>query len=265
MLSVAKTAQFFTIAILVGVSFLQLGFTQSGIQNRYGAIYFLVVGQVFGHSLASTLTFAEERAVFLREKASRSYSLLPFFLAKSTVEFPMDAIITFLQSLIVYYLMGFQPDFVHFLIFFLIMFVQGLVGQSIGVCVSSVVDSKELGGVLAPVSFAPFILFTPYAITSSSVPNYYIWIKVLSPFWWSMQAMAINEFDGLTLTCSADELAQTVGGQCPYTTGRAALKAYDISANDMWSSIGILIAITVGLRIIAFCALKLRSRHVGAN
>ncbi len=73
------------------------------------------------------------------------------------------------------------------------------------------------------------------------IPWYLQWAKVLSPFWWSFQALATNEFSRLSLRCTIGQfvLAPPAGGDwnadvaevmCPYGRGLAVLTAHHIDS-----------------------------------
>ena len=51
-----------------------------------------------------------ERPVFLREQANNMYNFIPYFLAKSVIEFPLSLICPVITLLIVYWGAGFRSD-----------------------------------------------------------------------------------------------------------------------------------------------------------
>lgn len=56
------------------------------IQDRNGALYFIVVGQFMGASMGFVSVFSQEKAVFLREYGAGYYSIVPYFFSKILVE-----------------------------------------------------------------------------------------------------------------------------------------------------------------------------------
>ena len=58
-----------------------------GLQNRVGAIFFILMNTVFGN-LSAIEIFLKERVVFMHESASGYYARLPYMLAK--VKYPME-------------------------------------------------------------------------------------------------------------------------------------------------------------------------------
>ena len=56
------------------------------IQDRNGALYFVVVSQFMGASMGFVSVFSTEKAVFMREYGAGYYSIIPYFFSKILVE-----------------------------------------------------------------------------------------------------------------------------------------------------------------------------------
>jgi ATP-binding cassette subfamily G (WHITE) protein 1 len=56
------------------------------IQDRNGALYFVVVSQFMGASMGFVSVFSQEKAVFMREYGAGYYSIVPYFFSKILVE-----------------------------------------------------------------------------------------------------------------------------------------------------------------------------------
>jgi hypothetical protein len=61
-------------------------------------------------------------------------------------------------------------------------------GQGIGLVVACGLGSRLLAMVVTPLAIAPFILFTPYAISLVKIPPYMRIVQVGSPFWVSQRS-----------------------------------------------------------------------------
>ena len=70
------------VAFIIGSIFYQLGYEQSSIQGREGALFFILVNGAFSIAQA-TIAFIKERLLVVRERAAGVYSTGPFFLAKT--------------------------------------------------------------------------------------------------------------------------------------------------------------------------------------
>lgn len=64
------------------------------VQDRNGALYFIVVSQFFGASMGFVSVFSTEKAVFLREYGAGYYSIVPYFFSKILIEVCLFALLT---------------------------------------------------------------------------------------------------------------------------------------------------------------------------
>lgn len=79
--SIAQVAVTAFLAIIVGALFFDVQNDQSGIQNRFGALFFITVNQCFS-SLSSAELFITERKLFTHEYISGYYRVSVYFLCK---------------------------------------------------------------------------------------------------------------------------------------------------------------------------------------
>lgn len=146
---------------------------------------------------------ADERAVYLREQYSSAYRPLAYFVAKSLFALPVAAISCLLFSIFVYPICGFRTGFDRFMRFTVMLSLSSFVGQGAGLLVGACVSSKAKAAVLSPLSLAPIVLFTRYAVPH--VPGWMRWLQVISPFWWAYDPLALDELGGLKLHCRPSE------------------------------------------------------------
>ncbi|CAF4248504.1 unnamed protein product [Adineta steineri] len=119
------------LGILTGLLYYQLPrTTDSGIENRLGGIFFIVVNQIF--STATALEpFIKERALFIHENVSGYYSISTLFLAKLICDLlPMRVIPSLVFSIICYFMTGLQRTTIKFLIFLLTIFMANVFGSA---------------------------------------------------------------------------------------------------------------------------------------
>ena len=185
LLKIAQVLQSLVLGLLVGLSFIHLGLSQSSVQNRLGAVYFIILCTIFANTFAVVLTFAEERAVFLREQRSAMYRVSAYFIARTAVDALPTLVCSVVFVCVSYFLMGLATSVPQVLYFLLVEVLIAYCGQSIGLVVACAVPERLLAMILTPLSIAPFIVFTPYALPyPNSVPVYLIPFQYASPFWW---------------------------------------------------------------------------------
>lgn len=88
-----------------------------GVQNRNGALFFITMTMSFNAIQNVILIFPDERPVFLREVNNNMYKVGPYFWAKIMSEFPSSFLTPAIFGSVVYYLIGFNPDFGRFISF----------------------------------------------------------------------------------------------------------------------------------------------------
>lgn len=93
-------------ALLVILLYHDAGYDNAGIQNRKGALFFIVMTTAFSAIQNVILLFPDERPIFLREVGNNMYSVTAYFFAKITSELPMSTLSPTLYGILVYYPLG---------------------------------------------------------------------------------------------------------------------------------------------------------------
>lgn len=109
-----KTVQSIVNAVMIMIVFSDLGTYFAGIQNRNGALFFLSTTSAFGATQGALATFSMERALFLRERLNKSYSVAAYFWGRSFAEFPFHVALPILTTSILYYAIGLNPSVERF-------------------------------------------------------------------------------------------------------------------------------------------------------
>jgi hypothetical protein len=89
------------------------------------------------------------------------------------------------------------------------------------------------------------------------IPYYFYWLLYISPFFYAFMPLSINEFDGVTFSCSESDL---VNGVCPYVTGEDVIRRLNFDKYHLWIGPVCLIAIYFILRVLTYLALVLLAR-----
>jgi len=264
LLNIARVIQTIVLALLIGMTFFRLENDQDGIQNRLGAIYFMIITQIFGNAMNVVLSFSEERAHYMMERQNNVYGVIDYFVAKTLVDIPNTALVSFVFAAMVYPMIGFAATWEQFWIFALVMVCLAFNGQSLGLIVGSAVKEKKMATILAPCVISPFILFTPYAMEERHIPDVLMWLKVISPFWWSFSALSVNEFNGLDLRCTDPQklVIQLPGHSefsklCGFMHGEQVLLRFRMDDAKISDSICMLLLLAAGFRLFAIVLLRI--------
>jgi len=263
LLQTARFIQTVVLAILIGSTFFRLDNDQDGIQNRLGAIYFMIITQIFGNAMNVVLTISEERSHYMMERQNNVYDAADYFIAKTLVDIPNTALVSFIFAAMVYPSIGFAASWSQFWIFSFVMTCLSFCGQSLGLIVGAAVKEKRMATILAPCVISPFILFTPYAMEERHIPTVLLWLKTISPFWWSFNALSANEFLGLTLRCTeSQKLLLQLPGQselskiCGFIQGEQVLMRFKMESDSIWDDIAMLLLLATAFRVVAMVLLR---------
>lgn len=96
-------------AVFCVILFYHVGKDKAGVQNRNGALFFIVMTMSFNAIQNVILIFPDERPVFLREANNNMYRVSAYFWAKIISELPTSILTPTLFGAIVYYAIGFNP------------------------------------------------------------------------------------------------------------------------------------------------------------
>jgi ATP-binding cassette, subfamily G (WHITE), member 2 len=163
-LFLSHTLSSIIVGLMIGLVFYDLKKTlDPGISNRLGAIFFIVVTQIF-NSITGLEPLLKQRALFLhvsrvndlhvclldflhagsiwQEYANGYYRIGTFFIAKVICDMiPLRLIPSIFFSSIVYFMVGLQRYFGQFMIFFVTVFMASIFGSAFCFFVSASVSS----------------------------------------------------------------------------------------------------------------------------
>ena len=101
----------------------------------------------------------------------------------------------------------------------------------------------------------PFMLFGGLFINVNSIPDYFYWLSYISFFKYGYELAAVIVWDGVsTINCAAGEDCSVA-----VSSGAQVLNQYGMDVNNVGQDVGILFAILIGFRIIAYLFLMRRA------
>jgi ABC-type multidrug transport system ATPase subunit/ABC-type multidrug transport system permease subunit len=210
-------------ALLIGGIFSDTSHDQRSIQNRRGVLYFVLINQAFDSLQSVLATFPNEKSVISRERASNSYSILAYCVAKIFVEAPLNLASVLMYCLIVHPLANLNPNSYGY--FILICLFANFTVTLLGLSISSFAPNAAAADAMGPPFLIIGILFGGFYIKISSLPVILDWIPWISVFQWTFRGLCTNEFKGLHFTCDASSIDQCT------LTGEEALKQLDFDGH----------------------------------
>jgi len=252
-----RIIQAFVIAIILGIIFLSQDQNQAGIQNSNGVLFVLVTNLSFANIFAVCNVFCEELPIFLREHFNGMYRTDAYFLTKQLVELPLYILEPLIVMTILYWMVGLNPDPVRYIIGCGIILLVVQVVLSLGYFMSCIAPNIDIALAIAPVLIIPFMIFGGFYLNSGTVPVWLAWLQYLSWFYYGYEALLINQWSDMEISCAHEASNHTT---C-LTTGEQVLETLAFEKENFTRDIGALVALAVGIRIMAFLALLSKTKR----
>eukprot|EP00455_Lapot_gusevi_P022245 TRINITY_DN2315_c0_g1_i8.p1 TRINITY_DN2315_c0_g1~~TRINITY_DN2315_c0_g1_i8.p1 ORF type:complete len:197 (+),score=73.98 TRINITY_DN2315_c0_g1_i8:106-696(+) len=181
------------------------------------------------------------------------YNLFSFFICKILVELPFNIIFPWIGATILYWLMGLQPTGLRYFNFSLAYTVLTNSGVAMGICIACLFNELSVAINIAPLFLLPLMIFAGLFINLDSIPPYFTWIQWLSPAKYGFAAVAFNEYEGLSFSCTDAQYRVLNGTRiCPVTSGDDLLTQLKFSPRGYSINLGILAALYGGFLLLAF-------------
>lgn len=254
--TVGKIVSNIFFALILGAIYSQTSYNQKSIQDRIGVLFFFAINQTFGNLFAVLNSYTNEKVVVERERASKSYHVSAYYLGKFCAELPFNTIGPLLFGVIVYWIIGFNPNPINFFIFLGILLLSGFCAIALGLIVGGLAPNVETANAIAPIIVVLMILFGGFYINVESLPVWLRWVEYLSLMQWSFKAMCINEFATTTFTC--DDVSP---GQPCITDGSTVLERLSFDDSTVVGCVIALVVFLAVMHVIAYMILRCKKRR----
>ncbi|CAN8076591.1 unnamed protein product [Agarophyton chilense] len=199
--------------------------------------------------------------VLNKDRASGAYRLSAYYFAKSMMETPVDMLTPIVFSSIVYWVVGLNPKISAFVLYIVVLVLDVLVAQSVGLLVSALFMDIKQAQVLASMWILSSMLISGYYIDPDNTPGIVQPFRYLSFIKYSYDAMVrIEILPPRQFACIEDgpSTVYSNGGlKCPIL-GEDLLRAAQLSDSlSIGGSILVLITWIILLRLCGYFALKL--------
>ncbi|KAG8923585.1 hypothetical protein FRC00_006062 [Tulasnella sp. 408] len=240
------------LACIMLMIYQRLKYGPTGGQDRMGFVLEIISPLAFVGVLNNVAIFPADRDIFFHEvRTSGAYSASTFVLAFTIVELPLEIGGALLSAVVTNIGAGMQTNARIFFQFAFAQWALVSTGESIGMMFGSF--TRSMGFNVSLVSTFITILVQLSGVVSVSLPK---WLGILA--WsttlkYSTRIVMINEAVGLRLHCTDDEVMY---GQCLVQTGEQLLELLGWKDWNVSKYCGILFAITVGYRILAWAVIR---------
>ncbi|KAI8826161.1 P-loop containing nucleoside triphosphate hydrolase protein [Fimicolochytrium jonesii] len=215
----------------VGLIFLRLDETQSGILGRKSALYITASVQNYLGLMFMIYKLSQEMQVFDRERKDKMYSVVPYLVGWLIANFLLYAALAVLFSCIIYFMIGLRTDSsFHFGVFVganvLMQFVT--IGWAY-FCISwarGFATASLIGN-----SFFTFLSTSSgFFIQVDQIPIYLRWFKWISYITYGFRLLSTNEFSDKSYACP--DVSPTNGRDDPRCQGNVILQTLGFGTDD---------------------------------
>lgn len=253
------------IGVFLGLVFLRLKEDQYAVQNYTGVLFITLMQCNFGYVFAVINSLPLELPVLYREVKNRTYSVYIYFLSKQLAELPKFLILPFILITVIFWMSGISNDAGVYFSIVGILLLTTQVAVSFAIFLSIAMPSLDAALAISIPIIIPLLIFAGFFLNNTSVPSWLIWIKYISWFYYSNEALSIKfwEHKKDNLCGSSYNIVENNLTSCPRqgcTTGPEVLKNYlNIDSSHFSLDIGLLFVLLVVYRFGALFILKLKA------
>merc|ERR1719282_848131 len=252
-----RIAQTIVIALILGAVYFGQERTVAGVQSVNGALFLIITNMTFSNMFAVINVITMEIPIFLREHFNGMYRTDVYFITKQLAELPLFVITPLLFVGILYFMIPFNEEFERFAICVGISELLTQTVVSFGYLISCAASSVNMALAIGPTLLIPLMLFGGLFLNNSTIPVYLNWLKYVSWFMYSNEALLVNQWRGVEDIKSCSQ----INGQqvCTNITGEMILEdQLSFKIENFEFDVGMLAILAVGFRIMAFFMLLLK-------
>ncbi|GAA5916936.1 hypothetical protein JCM6882_003833 [Rhodosporidiobolus microsporus] len=194
-----------SIALVVGLTFLNVNDSFSSLQYRVFAIFFIsVIPAIIMSQVEPMMIFA--RNTFVRESSSKMYAPSVFALSQLAAETPYSILCSVVFFLLLYYPVGFNTDSNRAGYAYAFILLVEMFAVTLGQAVASLAPSVYAAAMSNPFLLIVFSLFCGVTVPPPQLPHFWkSWLYHLNPFTYMIEGLVSNELHGLEVNCRTSE------------------------------------------------------------
>uniref|UniRef100_A0A2P2I4T6 Protein scarlet-like n=1 Tax=Hirondellea gigas TaxID=1518452 RepID=A0A2P2I4T6_9CRUS len=194
------------IALVIGACYSNVELNQAGIQNTQGVLFIFITENTFPSLYGVLNIFPQELPLFLREYKNGIYRCDTYYMSKMISLIPGFIVDPVVFCSICYWMVGLRQHAYHFFMTVLTIIFTANVASSCGAMFSAIFESIPYI-MLALIPFDVVLLISGgLFINLKTLSPYVGWVKYLSWFMYSNEALTITQWTGVTnITCEVAE------------------------------------------------------------
>jgi ABC-type multidrug transport system permease subunit len=188
--------------------------------------------------------------MLVKERSSGMYRLSSYYFARMVGDLPMELVLPTIFVTTTYWMGGLKPSLVTFVLTLLIILLNVLVSQGLGLALGAILMDMKQATTLSSVTMLVFLLVSGYYI--QHIPPFIAWLKYISFSHYCYKLLVGVQY-------SKNELYECpVGAHCRVFDDPAIkFLGIDSMARDA-AALGVML---VGYRLLAYVALRLGQPH----
>ncbi|CAF0976526.1 unnamed protein product [Adineta ricciae] len=245
------------LGVLIGLLYFRLTYDQTAVQNINSLIFLIIINTSFSNIFAVVQSYTKEFPIFYKEYDDAVYRVTPYYLAKFISELPLFAVTTLLQLAITYWMTNLYGTAKRFFIFTGIIILTSFASLGLGSVLSVVANTAEQAQAIQIPILLPLMIFGGFFLNNQSGQEWLKWIKYLSWFYYSNEALIINQWEDVdNLPCENLD----PGLPC-YHNGDEIIELVAFDKSNFGRDIGLITVLWIGLRLLSYLILLFKSRH----
>ena len=265
-ISTHMTSTMIFISLIVGFAYFQMPHTEEYINDRYGLVFFVLLYLTFMAAFNNLITFAAERNVVNKERASGLYHVSAYYAAKSIAELQIQFVLPSLFFNISYWLSGLHKlpeDLGLYFGLWAMLLLLVTSGSSVGSFFGAYFVDTGIALLYMPVLILAWMLFGGFY--SRLLPSWLVWFSYLSPINYGFDgSLQVVFTENMVIQCRGNN--NSIFGVCNQglatnITGLDVLRSGEIVIDfPLWVNILVLFLTIVLFRTLAYLTLRFLNR-----
>ena len=215
---------------------------------------------VFDSMFNALTAFPTERTVILKERASGSYHLSAYFLAKTTSDAPVRLLLPFIYMTVSFWMIGVDNRVMVFVGTIGCTLLSVLAGEAIGLLVGAAIYDLQKAITTMTVGTLALMLLGGFFV--ENIPDFIEWGKFLSPFKYAFDSSLLLIFDR-RVPCDGSGVLQEL---CDYGASTGFADPKDVRdfiglQGSMAFNVGCLLVLCFIPRYFAYLALRAKKSN----
>lgn len=244
----ARLARVIIMGLLLGLLFFNLHPNdpdQADANNRVSLIFFCITFTAMG-SVAAVPEVFVERAIFYHQHSLHFFRPFAYWFSSVLVDIPLSVVETIIFVTVIYWMtfMNYYDYGFHYLFYLVVIFATNMAAKQFCRLSASCLPTMQLASSIAPGILCIWLVFAGFLIPRNSIPKYWIWLNIITPFRYTFESLCISELNGMSFTCEEDELVPPLDGNtgppfygyttCPISDGEDLLTQYGLF-DSVWA------------------------------